>query len=356
MPSDLSDMSSLFSLCDVVTPTNDYYMYQVPFMIAEKSKSYNETNFIINSSTIGVSSYDENGNGVFLDLFIYDFETKTMSGDLNLLGIQDLKIVVPSDSNLYNLFPMLQGLQYGFTDDILNKLNNDYFLINQILIPVDESQITTHTFSSNWTKEQVQFGNTLLSNLNGIYKYKINPNFVEEFNTLDDTTKDLIFPQNVTNADDYNMRMENIGTFMFGPNILPSSIDDMYHFYSSDVSLYKKSTNTLINTGRYEINSHVTALSGGYVENLDVVLRYYDPSNDYVDIQLFQYSISTRTMRAYDFDSDIYLLLPNNVNIYFFLPLYYYLSVLGYESEVPEEEIEGFNYFYMVVPRRMTEQ
>jgi len=146
LPDDISNPYSLLSLCDVVSPTNEYYLYQSPFMIEENIHDYNSSDYLINKVRFDIVTVNEYGDFEDITLLYYDFNSKEMSYDLNAVALLDYKLVVPSNSNLYEINYFMLGLVNGFNDQIINSLNNSYFLMNQLFIPVNETE-TKYTVS-----------------------------------------------------------------------------------------------------------------------------------------------------------------------------------------------------------------
>lgn len=75
--------------------------------------------------------------------------------------------------------------------------------------------LSPKAFSSLWTVADFTPGNTLSSNLDNIYEYKLNRNFENWFNNLSNTEKDLYLPQGQQANDFYGL------SFGFGTNKLP---------------------------------------------------------------------------------------------------------------------------------------
>lgn len=201
--------------------------------------------------------------------------------------------------------------------------------------------LSPKAFSSLWTVADFTPGNTLSSNLDNIYEYKINRDFELWFNNLSNTEKDLYLPQ-VKDTDFYGL------SFGFGTNKLPNEFSGQNIIEAMATSVKIKFPDIPI------LNRTVTAL--GFIENpmetengivVKSSFNYQILNNDLsTDIQpLFIYDYKTRTMEDvmdnYSLIGGAVFQLTEDTNIYDLFLMQMGL-ILGFDSE-RVDKINNFN-------------
>lgn len=201
--------------------------------------------------------------------------------------------------------------------------------------------LSPKAFSSLWTVADFTPGNTLSSNLDNIYNYKINRDFETWFNNLTNAEKDLYLPQGQQANDFYGV------SFGFGTNKLPNEFSGQNIIEAMTTSVKIKFSSAILNRTVAGLGFTETVLESENNVVIKSAINYQILNNDLTTEvnPLFIYDYRTRTledvMDDYSLLGVAYFELTEDTNIYNLIDMQMGL-ILGFNNELVNK-INDFN-------------